>query len=421
MSHTAKPRPLEENCLHDVLKPAADWELQSMLAQLREQRIPVEIIGAGTKRGVGRPVAANVAITTAGLRGITLYESTELVMSARAGTPVSQIEVELASRGQMLAFEPIDLGPALGGHAGLQTIGAVFASNLSGARRIAAGAARDHLIGVKAISGRGEIFKAGGRVMKNVTGYDVSRGLAGSWGTLAVLTEVTFKVLPIPDDVATLIYPGLTDDLAVELMCAAMGLPFEVTGTVHLSAGLVPRIRHEQLAAQKKPLTALRIENFTKSVAYRKGRLTEALREFGKPMELDLESSLRFWGEMRRLSVMPYDPKNYLWRISTTPKAAADLVLMVKRHMPADVFYDWSGGLIWLETPASADAGAADIRRAVAIYGGHATLIRADNPVRHTVDVFQPLNPALEQITRGLKAAFDPDGLLNPGRMYATL
>ncbi|MGQ0671858.1 MAG: FAD-binding protein [Hyphomicrobium sp.] len=406
--------------MHDVLRPATDWELQSMLGQLRDQRIAVEVIGAGTKRGVGRPVAANIAVSTAGLRGITLYEAAELVMSARAGTPVSQIEVELASRGQMLGFEPIDLGQALGGHAGLQTIGAIFASNLSGARRISAGAARDHLIGIKAISGRGEVFKSGGRVMKNVTGYDVSRGLAGSWGTLAVLTEVTFKVMPIPDDVATLVYPGLPDDLAIELMCAAMGLPYEVSGTMHLTANLVSRLRHEDLAAQKKPLTALRIENFTKSIAYRKERMIEALREFGKPLVLDLESSLRLWGEMRRLSVMPPN-QTFLWRISTTPKVAADLVTMIRRHMPAEVFYDWSGGLIWLETPASADAGAADIRRAVAVHGGHATLIRADAAVRHTVDVFQPLNPALDQLTRGLKQAFDPDGLLNPGRMYATL
>lgn len=406
--------------MHEILKPAADWELQSMLSQLREQKIPVEIMGSGTKRGVGRPVAANIAITTAGLRGITLYESTELVMSARCGTPVSQIEVELASRGQMLAFEPIDLGPCLGGHAGLHTIGAIFAGNLSGSRRISAGAARDHLIGVKAISGRGEVFKSGGRVVKNVTGYDLARGIAGSWGTLAVLTEVTFKVAPIPDDVATLVYSGLTDDLAIELMSAALGLPYEVSGTVHVGENLVKRLKHEGLSGKRTPLTALRIENFTKSVAYRKGKLIEALREWGKPIELDLEDSLRFWGEMRRLSVFAYNP-NYLWRISTTPKEAANLVLMIKRHMPADVLYDWSGGLVWLETPASADAGAADIRRAVAIHGGHATLIRADAAVRHTVDVFQPLNPALEQLTRGLKAAFDPDNLLNPGRIYATL
>ena len=406
--------------MQDVLKPAADWELQSMLSQLREQRVPVEILGAGTKRGVGRPVAANVAISTGGLRGITLYEPTELVMSARAGTPVSQIEVELASRGQMLAFEPIDLGATLGGHAGLQTIGAVFAANLSGARRVAAGAARDHLLGVKGINGRGEIFKSGGRVMKNVTGYDVARGLTGSWGTLAVLTEVTFKVMPIPDDVATLVYSGLTDDLAVELLSTAMGLPFEVSGTLHLSAGLAGRLKHDELAALKKPLTALRIENFTKSVAYRKGRLIEALKIFGRPVELDLESSLRFWGEARRLAFIPHTPA-LLWRISTTPQAASKVVSTIQRHMPAEACYDWSGGLIWLETQASADAGAADIRRAVATHGGHAMLVRADASVRQSVDVFQPLSPEIEKLTRGLKAAFDPMGLLNPGRMYATM
>jgi glycolate oxidase FAD binding subunit len=391
-----------------------------MLTQLRNQRIPVEILGAGTKRNFGRPVAANVAISTGGLRGITLYEPTELVMSARSGTPLSQIEVELASRGQMLAFEPIDLGPMLGAHPGLQTIGAVFAANLSGARRVAGGSARDHLLGAKAINGRGEHFKSGGRVMKNVTGYDVARGLTGSWGTLAVMTEVTFKVQPIPDDVATLVYTGLTDDLAVELMSTAMGLPFEVSGTVHLSQEFVRRLKHENIRTLGKPVTALRIENFSKSVAYRTGKLTDALRMFGKPIGLDLESSLKFWGEMRRLAFIPAGDAN-VWRISTTPKAAAKIVMQISKHMPVEAYYDWSGGLIWLETLASADAGAADVRRAVATHGGYATLMRADAKVRQSVEVFQPLSPELERLTRGIKAAFDPDGLLNPGRMYANM
>jgi glycolate oxidase FAD binding subunit len=404
----------------DILRPATEWELKSMMAVLVERQIPVEILGAGSKRGVGRPISAPVALTTSGMRGISLYEPTELVMSARSGTPVSQIEVELAARGQMLAFEPIDLGPALGTQAGIQSIGAVFAANLSGARRITAGAARDYLLGASGVNGRGEFFKVGGRVMKNVTGYDVARGLTGSWGTLAALSEVTFKVLPLPDDVATLVFSGLTDDLAVELMSMALGLPFEVSGTVHLPAGMVRRLKHGDLRTEKKSLTAIRLENFTRSISYRKGRLKEALVAYGAPIELDLESSLQFWGELRRLSVMPHGPA-HLWRISTAPKMAPKLVTAIKRHMPVDVFYDWSGGLIWLETPASADAGAADIRRAVAIHGGHATLIRADHSVRQMVEVFQPLLPAVERLTRGLKAAFDPLGLLNPGRMYATM
>jgi glycolate oxidase FAD binding subunit len=391
-----------------------------MMGALAERRIPVEIFGAGSKRGVGRPVSAPVALTTSGIRGISLYEPSELVMSARAGTPLAQIEAELATRGQMLAFEPMDLGPTLGAAAGIQTIGAVFAANLSGPRRISAGAARDFLLGVHGVNGRGELFKSGGRVMKNVTGYDVARGLTGSWGTLAVLSEVTFKVLPLPDDVATLVYPGLTDDLGVELMSAALTLPFEVSGTVHLPAALARRLKDTELVAEKKSLTAIRIENFARSVAYRKARSREALSAYGDAIELDLDRSLQFWAEVKRLSFLPFGP-SHLWRISTTPKMAPSLVTAIKRHMHVEAYYDWSGGLIWLETPPSADAGTADIRRAVATHGGHATLIRADQTVRQSVEVFQPLAPAVERLSRGLKGAFDPLRLLNPGRMYATM
>lgn len=404
--------------MDEILKPATEWELKSMISALSERQIPVEIIGAGTKREVGRPMSATVAISTGGMRGISLYEPSELVMSVRAGTPASQVEVELASRGQMLPFEPIDLGPTLGTSAGQQTIGAVFAGNISGPRRIAGGGARDYLIGIRAVSGRAEAFKSGGRVVKNVTGYDVARGLAGSWGTLAVLTEVTFKVLPLPDDVATLVFWGLTDELAVELMSLSLTLPYEVSGTVHLPATFVRRLKNTELATAGRSLTAIRIENFTRSITYRKGKLREALQAYGAPTELDLERSLNFWGEMRRLSFLPHGPAQ-LWRISTSPSRAPKVVQSIRRHMQAEAYYDWSGGLVLLETQPSSDAGAADVRRAVATHGGYATLIRADRAVREDVEVFQPLAPALDRITRGLKDAFDPARILNPGRMYA--
>lgn len=409
--------------MNEILRPAADWELKSIIAQLGEQRVPLEVIGAGTKRGIGHPVLAGAMLSTASLRGITLYEPTELVMSARAGTPVSQVEVELASRGQMLPFEPLDYGPALGVAAGQQTIGAVFATNNSGARRIAVGSARDHLIGVRGVNGRAEIFKSGGRVMKNVTGYDVARGLAGSWGTLAVLTEVTFKVTPLPDDMVTLVYSGLPEDLAVELMSLAIGTPYEVSGTAHFTAGHAARLKSVEalgMSGQQTSLTVLRIENFMKSVRYRRDRLIDALSAYGRPMVLDLEASLAFWGEHRRMGATPVSD-SILWRVSTSPSKAPELVSVLRRHMPVEATYDWSGGLIWIEIPACADAGAADIRRAVAMLGGHSTLIRASEAVRRQVEVFQPQAPAIEKISRGLKQAFDPLGLLNPGRMYQTM
>ncbi len=406
--------------MSDLQRPGADWELQFMVAGCAEKRVPIEIVGSGSKRAVGRPVDGAMTITTASLRGVTLYEPSELVMSARAGTPLTAIEAELAARGQMLAFEPIDIGPATGAAHGTQTIGAVFATNLSGARRIHSGAARDHLLGVKGVNGRAELFQSGGRVMKNVTGYDVARGLAGSWGTLAVLTEVTFKVLPWPETAVTVVYLNLPDNLAVELLCTAMAQPVEVSGAVHLQAPLASRLSHPGLKSMGKSVTALRLENFSGAVTARKQKLKEALKVYGKALELDHRETLEFWGELRRLSVLPHR-QTLLWRIATKPTMAAKLVAAIKRYMPAEAFYDWAGGLVWLEVPATADAGTAEIRRAAAIHGGHATLIRAERSVRASVEVFQPLSPALERLTRGLKAAFDPAGILNPGRMYANL
>src|SRR5919108_6269092 len=269
------------------MRPATEGELSSLVAEHAVKRAPIEIMGTGSKRSVGRPVQSAATLTTTGLRGISLYEPTELVMSARAGTSLAEVESELGARGQMLAFEPLDVGPMFGAAAFQGTIGAVFAANLSGARRVAAGAARDHLIGVRAINGRGEIFKSGGRVMKNVTGYDLCRGLAGSWGTLAVLSEVTFKVVPAPEDTATLILLGLPDEIAVEVLCAAMATPYEISGAVHLQPQMVARLWHEGLRRQGQALTVLRIENFAKSVAYRIGRLKEHLKAYGEIHELD--------------------------------------------------------------------------------------------------------------------------------------
>ncbi|MDX2288413.1 MAG: FAD-binding protein [Hyphomicrobiaceae bacterium] len=404
-----------------MLRPATAWELQSMLQPFIDRQQPVEVAGSGSKRGLGRPMQTAATISTASMHGIWLYEPTELVMSAHGGTPLAQIEAQLAANNQMLAFEPIDLGPTTGGRRGTQTIGSVFATNASGSRRIAAGAARDHLLGIEAVNGRAEIFRNGGRVMKNVTGYDLCRGLAGSWGTLAVLTEVTFKVLPWPEDAATLVYTGLPDDIAVEVMCAAMRLPFEVSGTVHLYETVTRRLEHAGLASQKSSLTLIRIENFAKSVRYRIDAIRGALKVYGDPMVLTMDDTLKLWGELRQLSVMPHDPATCLWRVSTAPTKGPKVVAAIKRHMPAEVMYDWSGGLIWIEVPASADAGASDIRRAVAVHGGHATLIRAAPDVRATVEVFQPQVPANERIMAGLKAAFDPYRLLNPGRMYVNI
>lgn len=404
--------------MQQTLRPATERELQRFIADAAHAGMPLEIVGAGTKRTLGRPVNAAVSLTTQSLAGVSLYEPTELVMGARAGTLLSRIEAELSGRGQMLAFEPIDIAPLLGGTAGQGTIGAVFATNLSGSRRIAAGAARDHLLGIEAVAGTGQAFRNGGRVMKNVTGYDLCRGVAGSWGTLAVMASVTFKVLPRPEQTATLVFFGLEDTAAVEALCTALGTPYEVSGTVHLQRPLAAKLWHAGLRSEHKAVTAIRLESFSKSIDYRLPRLRQALRAFGEAHELDHASSLAFWDELRQLSVLQGSSAP-LWRISTTPTAAPKAVAAISRYMECKAMYDWSGGLVWLEVPATADAGATDIRRVLATHGGHATLIRAETAVRAAVDVFQPLDRKVADLSRGLKRVLDPGGILNHGRMYA--
>lgn len=392
-----------------------------MIARLAAQNRTVEVVGHGALRNAGRPSTADCVVTTSTLKGVTLYESTELVMSARSGTPLYTIESELAQKGQMLAFEPIDLGPAIGAPAGSLSIGGVFATNICGPRRVQSGSARDHLLGVRAVNGRGELFKSGGRVMKNVTGLDVARGLTGSWGTLAIMTEVTFKVVPLPQSILTLVYSGLPDDLAIELLTTAIGTPFEVSGAVHLPKASAARLQEPSLRGSRDSLTMIRLENFQASIEERKGKLKDALKVYGTPRELDAEASWRLWSEFRTLTVMPYSADTALWRISTSPSKGPEIVAAIQKNLAAVAVYDWSGGLIWLEVPAQADAGAADIRRAVAVRGGHATLIRAAPEVRASVEVFEPMKPELERLTRGIKTAFDPQALFNRGRMYATI
>jgi glycolate oxidase FAD binding subunit len=392
-------------------------ELARVLADARAAKTPLEVIGGGSKQTIGRPIQTAASVSSKALRGIPLYEPTEMVMAARTGTPLSQVEMALAERGQMLAFEPVDYGPLLGGEAGQATIGGVFAANVSGARRVALGAARDHLLGVRGVNGRGEIFKSGGRVMKNVTGYDLCRGLAGSWGTLAVLTEVTFKVLPAPHETGTLILFGLPDEIAVEVLCTAMASPYEVSGAVHLQAALAARLENPWLRSQGQAVTAIRIENFAKSVTYRKGRLMDLLKAYGPITDLE-DDARRLWSELRRLSVLR-GGDGPVWRISTAPTAGPKIVAAISSFMDCHAFYDWSGGLLWAEVLSTADAGAADMRRVIAAHGGHATLIRAEPSVRAAVDAFQPLEAGLDRLSRRLKAAFDPAGILNPGRMYA--
>jgi len=404
-----------------VFAPESSEQVVEAVAWAAAEGEPLEVVGRGSKRALGRPVQAAHGLDLARLDGITLYEPEELVLSARAGTPLGDIEAALEEKRQMLAFEPADLGPLLGGDAGAGSIGGVLACNLAGPRRIKAGAARDHFLGVKAASGRGELFKSGGRVVKNVTGYDLCKLLAGSYGTLAVMTEVTVKVLPRPEKTYTVLLLGLDDAKASQAMTRALGSPHEVSGAAHLPAGPAARSAVSYVAGAGGAVTALRVEGPGPSVEYRCAALRRELADLGATEELHSQNSLAFWRELRDMRPFVEDQQTAVWRISVAPTAGPSVVAAIGK---GEAFYDWGGGLVWLSLPLSGangggDAGAATVRAAVAAAGGHATLVRAPLELRAALPVFQPQDAAKAALTQRVKESFDPRGILNPGRMVA--
>ncbi|MFN3674226.1 MAG: FAD-binding protein, partial [Bosea sp. (in: a-proteobacteria)] len=321
---------------------------------------------------------------------------------------LAEVRKTLADRGQMLPFEPMDHRP-LFGSTGEPTIGAVAAGNISGPRRINAGAARDSLIGIRLVNGKGEAIKSGGRVMKNVTGLDLVKLVAGSHGTLGFLTEVIFRVLPTPERIVTLAWRGLSDTDAVTLLSRALGSPFEPFAAAHMPAGI----------GGDEARTLLRLENFSVSIDYRAQELKALLSAYGAPEQIEGAGSESLWRDIRDATAFA-GTDEAVWRLSLAPTNGPKATAAIAAAMlHARFFYDWGGGLVWLGVPAQGDAGAAAIRAALAPLGGHATLVRAPDAIRASVPVFETLTAPLLRVTGGIKASFDPGGIFEPGRMYA--
>jgi len=401
----------------DTLKARDAKDVEDTVRWALAEGKTLELLGHGSKRALGRPSQCDFTLDISGLSGVTLYEPEELVLSARASTPIAEIEALLADKGQQLAFEPMDYAGVLGGVAGAGSIGGVLAANLAGPRRITAGAARDHFLGVTAVSGRGEVFKSGGRVVKNVTGYDLCKLLAGSFGTLAAMTEVTVKTLPRPETEVTVLVLGLDDRRAVEAMSEAMASSCDASAAAHLPEKIATSFDSMHLT---KAVTAFRLEGVVPSVDHRKAALAALLRTYGLVELMEADQSRTLWRNVR--DVQPFSASGSfggqpLWRVSTAPTRGAELA--ARLDSDAQWYFDWAGGLIWIAMPPADDAGAATVRGAVAAFGGHATLIRAPVAVRAAVDVFEPQPAALAGVTRRVKEGFDPKGVLNPGRMWA--
>jgi glycolate oxidase FAD binding subunit len=400
----------------DILAPTEEAAIAAAVADAGMAREPLLISGNGTKAGMLRPVQAARSLSTCNLVGITLYSPNELVISARAGTTLAEIEATLAEHGQHIIAEPPDLS-SLFGVREQQTIGGVIATNLSGPRRVAWGAMRDHLLGIRAVTGWGEVIRSGGRVLKNVTGLDLCKLLAGSHGTLGVITEVTLKVLPAPEAVGTVALPGLDAVAGVAALSAALGSPYSVSAAAWLPAEAAARV--PALAGLGRSVALVRIEDFAASVAYRTAKLRNDLN-YASAELLDEATSRTVWRAVRDLAPLPVSVADAVWRVSVRPSAGPVVLQSVSDACGARGFLDWGGGLVWLAGPATTVAHAAVVAAAKA-GGGAWTLMRAPEPLRAAVDVIPPEPEPLARITRRVKAALDPQSILNPGRMYAGL
>jgi len=402
------------------LVPADLSVLRDQIAGALAAGEPVELVAGGSKRGLGRPVQAAHLLDLTRLSGIRDYMPSELVLTAGAGTPLDEIERVLENAGQMLAFEPPDWRSLLGvdeqKSAG-PTLGGALACNLSGPRRVTAGAARDHFLGFRAVSGRGEIFKAGGKVIKNVTGYDLPKLMAGSYGTLAALEEVTIKVLPRPETVATLLFTNVEPAAAGQLMAAALGSPHEVSGVAYLPA----RVATPVALTGGAGTVVLRLEGPAPSVEFRRDSLIREHVTDGVCEILAGSEAIALWRAIGEAAPFAGLDGRAVWRISVAPARGSELGAAIARALDAVWFLEWGGGLVGAAVAEAGDVGADAIR--AALRGpdgrgtGHATLIRGSPTLRESVAVFEPQPAPLAALSRRVKDAFDPTHILNPGRM----
>ena len=403
----------------ETQRPKNENELQQLIANANSAKTSLEIIGHGTKRALGHPVNADVVVDMGGLAGITMYEPEELVMTAYAGTPLSEINSALGAKGQMLAFEPWNPSSIYGLKHASGTIGGLFMGGYGGPRRISAGAPRDHLLGVNAINGFGEIFKSGGRVVKNVSGFDIPKLLAGSFGTLAVVSNITFKVLPRPEASRTVVIVGLDAEKAGNAMRKAMASPHEVSASAYLPAGIAQKSEITELSDFGKSLTLFRVEGPRPSVEHRAKEITASLLVGEGQQVLKSENSIRLWSEICDVRLLNNNVDARIWRISVAPSDGPRVVKWIGENTNAEYFMDWSGGLIWAAIEGDGNIYAEKLRNVISGFGGHATLVRASDAEKNSIGVFNPLNNALNPLVKRVKQSFDPNEILNPGRMDA--
>jgi glycolate oxidase FAD binding subunit len=387
-----------------AIAPENESEAADAVREAAEKNSPFEIVAGGTKRDYGRPVTADAILDVSALSGIVKYEPEELVLTVRSATPIAEIKAALAEKKQMLGFEACDWGPLFGAEPARATLGGVVSTNATGSRRVKAGAVRDHIIGCRFINGKGEIIKAGGHVIKNVTGFDLPKLMCGAFGTLGVLTEITMRVSPLPERVAVLAMTS-EPETGFRLLREAAKLPLDVSGLAYVPSDRLGK-------------AYIRVEGTRAAVEQKRAELQKRFAgQNPRPLEdAAAHDCFREIGD----GTLFVEGNTDVWRLCVPAPSAYEALLAARTEKTGPWCADWAGGLLWLGLPPDMDT-AMRLRGLTQRFGGHATLMRASPEARAELALFEPETPARAAITQSVKAAFDAKHILNPGRMFESL
>ena len=399
----------------DILKPANENDLQGAIKYCYKKDLPIEIVGLGTKIEIGKKFQSSKTLDMSNISGIIDYKPEELYITVKAGTPIKIITEELKKNNQHLAFEPTNFSEVFKKNSNEGTIGGTLSCNFSGSRRFKVGSARDHILGFKGYNGKGEKIKSGGTVVKNVTGYDLSKLITGSFGTLLVLSEITLKVSPLQTDTKTIIISGLAIEHSLGIMGSAISSSNDPSGAVFYPENLRNNFVFNDLTHHGS-ITALRVEGTKISTEQRVNNLIKDLSLLDKNITvLDSIQSEIFWEDTRALKVFSKNQKNIL-RAVIPPAETTNLISRLKSFHP-NYFVDWGGSLIWLELDYLSNQKIEQIRKRVLDTEGYLTVIKYPENIKSTSEIFT-IDPIKFKISQNIKKSFDPKRIFNPGKMY---
>ncbi len=403
--------------------PQNEKEVSSFIKKFYKSNVPVELMGLGTKIKIGKKLQCAKTLNLSKLNGIIEYLPEELYIKVKAATPIKQIEEELRKNKQLLAFEPIDFGFLLNGKSNYGTAGGQVACNISGPRRFKAGSVRDHVLGFRGVNGRGEIIKSGGVVVKNVTGYDLSKLICGSYGTLVALTEITFKVLPAPEESKTLVIHNQKIEPALYFLDKSINSSNDISGAVFFPSE--PKVSGCSIDIEntfklndlkhKGSLTAIRVEGSKNSINQRIENLINELKIVNLNISiLEVNQSEIFWNKVKSLEFFS-SSKNSIIRIVIPPSECANLIYQFSNKFK--YYLDWGGASVWIEAFELSEQMFESIRRKVVKVGGYLMMIKNSDYLPYVEDVFT-INRDRFNLSQNIKKSFDPKRILNPGKMY---